>query len=181
MINLMQKGLPNAVMVNGEPVSLNTDFRVWIQFHADVQNDSEDIDISYLFKDEIPNIDDSVLEQLLMFLYNPSATPKMGGACNDKLLDYYMDGEYIFSALYQTYGIDITEIDMHWHKFQALCNNVRGDDTIWGYAKGIRGYQKTPKNYDIEKEEQKEKLVWSFQTELTEDEKSKKKEFDSYF
>lgn len=105
----------------------------------------------------------------------------MEGGSNEKTLDYILDGEYIFSALYQTYGIDITEIDMHWHKFLALCNNITGESTLWGYAKSMRGYRKQSKNYDIEKSYMESKRAWSFPIELTLEEQRIKEEFDDYF
>lgn len=181
MIDLRKKGLPNAIMAdNGNPVLLNTDFRIWIQFWQDMQNDDVDRDISYLFVEEPPIIDDFILSQLLIFLYNPSEMPKNDPA-GVKILDYISDGEYIFSALYATYGIDITEIDMHWHKFQALCNNIVGDSTLWGYAKSMRGYQKPSKSDTYEKQCMRAKEAWAFPIKLTEEEQHMKDEFDNYF
>lgn len=180
MIDLRNRGLPNAILVNGKPCYLNTDYRYWIQFYADLENDNEERDISYLFVDDPPVIDDDVLNQLMQFLYNPSATPKSDGA-SDKTLDYILDGEYIFSALYATYGIDIIEMDMHWHKFLALCNNVVGDGTLWGYAKSMRGYSKPSKKDTYERQCMRAKQAWSFPIKLTEEEQRKKDEFDEYF
>ncbi len=182
MIDLRKKGLPDTVLtIDGKPVKLNTDFRAWIQFWVDLQNDENDRDISYLFVNEAPNIDDYILYQLQMFLYNPSETPKNDEYASEKILDYVLDGEYIFSALYAVYGIDITEMDMHWHKFQALCNNVIGDSTLWGYAKSMRGYTKPSKSDTFEKQNARAKERWSFPIKLTDEELRLKNEFDDYF
>lgn len=180
MIDLRNKSLPNAISANGELFLLNTDYRLWIQFGYDLEHDSEDRDISYLFVDEAPQITDEVLRQLQAFYYNPSSTPRSGSS-GEKVLDYVEDGEYIFSAIYATYGIDIMECDMHWHKFQALCNNIIGESTLWGYAKQMRGYVKPSKNDSYDKQCQKARLAWELPIELTQEEKEKISEFDDYF
>lgn len=182
MIDLRKKGLPNAIYsADGEPIYLETDYRVWIQFMEDLKHDDEERDISYLFIDEPPVIDEYIYNKLKLFLYNPSPTPKVSDSKGEKVLDYVLDGEYIFSALYATYGIDITELDMHWHKFLALCNNIIGEGTLWGYAKSMRGYKKPSKNDSYERNCQRAKEAWGFEEELTEEEKRKKEEFDELF
>lgn len=181
MIDLTKKGLPNAITeADGTPVFLNTDFRLWIRFYEDLRHDDEERDISYLFRGDAPVIDDYVLSQLLQFLYNPCATPKSEPS-SAKTMDYILDGEYIFSALYATYGIDITEADMHWHKFKALCDNIITDDTLWGYAKGCRGYTKPSKKGTYERQKMRQREAWAFPDELTDEEKKKIEEFEKYF
>lgn len=181
MIDLTQD-LPNAIMGdNGESIFLNTDYRLWIKFYKDIENNElQNSNISYLFKNEIPIITDNVLRQLLAFLYNPSVTPK-NESSSDKVMDYILDGDYIFSALYQTYGIDIIEMEMHWHKFQALCNNIVGESTLWGYAKSVRGYEKPNKKDTIDSQYLKAKSAWSFPTQFTEEEIRQIQEFEDYF
>lgn len=184
MIDLSRKGLPNAIMgADGNPILLNTDYRIWIKFNQDLNSPNKEVNISYLFQDDenAPIIDDYILNQLKLFLYNPNPTPKSSDASNEKILDYIQDGEYIYSALYQMYGIDIIDTDMHWHKFLALCNNIFGETTLWGYAKSVRGYKKQSGKFDYEKQKQKEKQAWAFPIELTEEEQRKKDEFDEYF
>lgn len=184
MIDLT-KGLPNAINGYGKSILLNTDYRYWIRFYADLESNNKEVDISYLFKEEAPKIDDNIFNQLLQFLYNPSITPVSSDSSNVKTLDYILDGEYIFSALYQTYGIDIIEMEMHWHKFLALCNNITSDKTLWGYAKQMRAYKKPSKNDNFEKQCEQARKAWSFPHIETEEEKEIRKkqndEFDNYF
>ncbi len=43
MIDLRKKGLPDTVLtIDGEPIVINTDFRAWIQFWVDLQNDENE-------------------------------------------------------------------------------------------------------------------------------------------
>lgn len=185
MIDLRTKGLPNSIQsLEGEPILLNTDFRLWIRFWKDLEQFNnhvvDEIDCGYLFVKDPPILDEHIVRQLELFLYNPSSTPK-GDSSSEKTLDYVEDGEYIYSAFMQLYGIDLTECDMHWHKFLALANNIVGEATLWGYARSMRGYEKPSKNWTQEKAYQKAKDAWSFPVELTLEEQQMKDEFDSYF
>ena len=181
MIDLRMRDLPNSVITDeGKSVLLNTDFRIWIRFSEDLKNDDDDRNISYVFAEEPPFINDFILAQLIAFLQNPSETP-MQEASGERVLDYVKDGEYIFSALYATYGIDIIEMDMHWHKFQALCNNVIGEKTLWGYAKSMRGYQKPSSSDSYEKQCLRAKEMWSLPEIMTKEEIEKESEFEEYF
>ena len=182
MIDLT-KSLPNAIEgEDGKLFLLKTDYRYWIRFYNDLQNEKEEIDISYLFVDEAPVMTQEITSQLMQFLYNPSVTPK-GEPEKEKILDYVLDGEYIYSALYATYGIDIMDMEMHWHKFQALCNNITGEKTLWGYAKQMRGYRKPKSNDTMEKLNERAKKAWSFPVEekVTEEMKQSAEEFEDYF
>ena len=83
MIDLTN-GLPNAITGdNGEPILLNTDYRLWIRFNDDIEHDEKERDISYLFRDKAPIITQNIWEQLKMFLYNPSATPNSDGSSEE--------------------------------------------------------------------------------------------------
>ena len=182
MIDLT-KSLPNAIEgEDGKLFLLNTDYRYWIRFYEDLQRNEEELDISYLFKNEAPIITQSITNQLMSFLYNPSITPK-GEPEKEKILDYVLDGEYIYSALYATYGIDIVDMEMHWHKFQALCNNITGESTLWGYAKQMRGYRKPKKSDTFEKMNEKAKKAWSFPVEekVTKEMIQSADDFEEYF
>lgn len=184
MINLTKKGLPDAIMVNGEPIFINTDFRCWIQFNHDYEEyvcgKVNEIDISYLFPDVKPVITNDVLNQLLLFLYNPPATPTADGTEGEKIFDYMIDGDYIFSALYAVYGVDITAMDMHWHKFQALVINVVGDNTLFGLIRSYRSYEKPSKNHSFENDMLRKKEAYALPIEDKEND-SAIEEFNKYF
>ena len=56
MISLTKKGLPNVVEINGNPYSIYTDFRLWMRFEIELgrMKKGDYLDISYLFKNEMP-------------------------------------------------------------------------------------------------------------------------------
>ena len=131
MIDLSKKGLPDVIYCNGRPYSIYTDFRYWLKFYKLTQKkDLKLNELYFLFKNKTPHDDLFLLDvseetadfspQLLEFFYNPNATPKGESKSATKTFDYILDGEYIYASFMQVYGIDLTECDMHWHKFKAL-------------------------------------------------------------
>ncbi|MFQ8705544.1 MAG: Gp15 family bacteriophage protein [Thomasclavelia sp.] len=183
MIDLTKKDLPTSIKVGGKFILLNTDFRVWIKFWQEL-SDNGNAKIENLVKDKKIEIEPKYNEELsnaiMQFLYNPNETPNYeANETNGKIIDYYLDGEYIYSAFYRQYGIDLLEADMHWHKFKALCDDL--DVGIFLHAKRARGYKKPSKNDTEDKYWQRERKAWSFKTKLTQEEQEKIKEFDDYF
>lgn len=68
MIDLQKKGLPNSIQsLDGEPILLNTDFRLWIRFYEEFERFNnhviDEIDCSYLFVNEPPIIDKHILKR----------------------------------------------------------------------------------------------------------------------
>lgn len=179
MIDLTTKDLPNAITVNGKSIFLKTDFRVWLRFWKEpnikLADVIENVDIE-LTKEEI----EEVKVKLNEFRNNPSVTPNYNKASNgEKIIDYYLDGSYIYSAFMTQYHIDLLEVDMHWHKFKALADDLSVG--IISHAKKARGYQKPSKKYDNDKYWSEERKAWSFPKVLSDEEKKKIDEFNKYF
>lgn len=180
MIDLTKKDLPKAIMVNGKSILLNTDYRVWLEFWK-----TNEVKYKELIKDydkELKNSDMKELNiKLKEFLNNSNEYPRYDDSSNEKLIDYYLDGEYIYSAFMTQYHIDLLDVDMHWHKFKALVNDLSVG--IISHAKKARGYQKPSKKHTNHDYWSKEKEAWKFRDsiELTEEEKMKIKEFEDYF
>lgn len=147
MIDLRCKDLPQAIEVDGKSFLIKTDFRDWITI-ADLFNKNSTLDkFTFIFKNNIPATSDFI-QPLQQFLLNPNCTPKNDSASNDRLLDYVLDGEYIYSAFMQAYNIDLIDIDyMHWHKFKALVLGLP-DDTMLKCIMGYRGWRRDTTSYD---------------------------------
>lgn len=156
MIDLRKKGLPNVVYFDGKPFSIYTDFREWIKYSEIIKSPDATLgDIAFLFKNEIPVGDFS--PALFEFYANPNITPT-GEGSSEVLFDYIQDGEYIFSSFLQVYGIDLTEVDMHWHKFKALFISLPAECKM-GQIMGDRGYKEDKRKYEeIAKERKRD---WS--------------------
>lgn len=173
----MRKGLPNTVEIGGEPFLINTDFRVWMQFcnMFEKWDGQSDLDITYLFADRVPVIESKEdMQAIFNFAYPRAVVPKSSGSDSGKILDYEIDADYIYSAFLGQYGIDLTGIDLHWHKFQALLNGLN-NSTKLREIMTYRCYEGNDKNYI------KLRNAWELPVELTADEKKAKEEFDNYF
>ena len=58
---------------------------------------------------------------------NPKIEKKANNVKTPKYFDFDFDSPYIFAAFMQTYGIDLTDTDMHWYKFKALFDALPAD------------------------------------------------------
>lgn len=166
MIDLRTKGLPNAIICNGESFSIKTDFREWLKFDDILKrlSSGESVNKSEFlpyFAGEVPFYSDNVIAELIKFYTNPNITPIDIGSYSDrKLLDYIEDGEYIVASFLAEYGIDLTEVEyLHWWKFQALFRSLRDDSKIMQIM-GYRAHRKS--NKSMEENYQRQCDVWTF-------------------
>lgn len=157
MIDLRNKDLPKAIMVNGKSFLIKTDFREWLKFGELIKNkDVKYKELAYIFEGKSPKF--PYIEQLLDFYSNPNITPKNSRNNNDDLVNFILDGEYITAGFYQAYGIDLTSIPyMHWHLFKALFSGLPSN-TFIKEIMSMRGYKKETKSY--EKQQQELKEMW---------------------
>lgn len=154
MIDLTHPALPTCLVVDGEEYQVDTSFRTWMRFGKLLQ---DGIAWRGVFKGEVPK--GNWLEAACEFLESPNATPvKERG--RQRVLDLILDGEYITAAFQQAYGIDLTEGDMHWHRFKALLNGVP-DSTRLAQIMQIRGYEKPPAKQDADAEARKRQRQWA--------------------
>ena len=167
MIDLRVKGLPNTVSVGGGSFFIKTDYREWLKFGVLMQQGCTYGDIAFMLeetehvftKEELKEL----VEQLQSFYANPNLTPNQIGGSNEKVIDYIEDGEYIYASFMQAYGIDLVEVDMHWHKFKALLASIPGDTKIASIM-GYRSYSKSNKSVDSSYKDLKK--AWAFPKEV---------------
>ena len=177
MMDLTNKSLPNTVSVGGRDFSIYTDFRVWIRFANQVKKlkRGEYIDVSYLFKNEMPDF--CGIETLLEFLNPKSELPRRRGGSNEIILDYEIDGAYIYAAFMSQYDIDLFDIkELHWHKFLALFKGLKEDEMICRIM-AYRGYCKSDGKKDFYAEQ---KEAWRIEYK-TEEELEEEQKFSDYF
>lgn len=177
MINLVTGGLPRHICVGGEPFSIHTDFRTWMKFCDQFEkwDKSGSLDISYLFIDRIPMIEtEEDVKVILEFAYPPAMIPKSSGGGGDRILDYAIDADYIYSAFVGQYGIDLLAADLHWHQFMALLRGLNSSTRLYEIM-GYRSYEGKDKDY------LKQKNRWQLPMILTESDRQIQQEFDDYF
>lgn len=155
MMDLTKKDLPNVVWIDGRPFSIYTDFRMWMRFEVEAGKlqKGEQMDISYLFKNEMPVCCN--LRDLFTFSRPASPLPRNVGGSTAILLDYELDADYIYSAFLGQYGIDLFEVEgLHWHKFLALLKGLKADEMLCRIM-GYRAYERSDSRKDIYEEQKR--------------------------
>lgn len=163
MIDLRNKDLPNAIQADGKSFLIQTDFRFWLNFGANLDKDNPEKIIAVipdLFIDDLPEPSEEVINKLLEFYACKDVTPKeINNGRDEKLLDMIQDGSYIYASFMQCYGIDLIDIEyLHWHKFITLFKCL-SEDCIIKKIISYRGYVKSEKSEESIRRELRE--MWS--------------------
>ena len=166
MINLTTKSLPSTIQVQGRDFPVYTDYRIWMRFCIEFQRWKNAgckgiLDISYLFTGELPafyGIEDYA--GIFDFAFPICKVPN-GSGDGEQTLYYEYDGDYIYAAFMQNYGIDLMESDLH---------------EIMGYRSYTGEKQDKP-----EQQYRKLKYAWTPIPDETEEEKEAEEEFNKYF
>jgi hypothetical protein len=130
-MNLLYEELPTKY---GDLI-INTDFRNCIRFELIMQDrtieDKEKLMASLVmfYKNEDGNLEKAIAQPLLasegiLWFYRCGKEEKK--VCPEKakkikqIYSYEFDNDYIFSAFYEQYGINLNTVKMHWFEFKAL-------------------------------------------------------------
>ena len=139
---------------------------------------TEHIDVSYLFKNEMPGR--CKFAELFSFSRPENVLPRStSSGSNNIILDYEIDADLIYSAFMEQYGIDLIDIEeLHWHKFLALLNGLSGSTKL-REVMGYRSYKKdNRKNVDIYEEL---RGAWEIYPSVSEEEQAELEEFNAAF
>lgn len=140
--NILCDRLPDTLSVDGEVYPIMTDFRRWIlllDLFDKCKNNSEAVDIFTLarcaeriiMKGAIPH--DLPIDKTARLLDEITAFALCGAGVKDEekegrtstqVFDFECDCEIILSSFLVHYGIDLTEVEMHWWKFLALLRTL---------------------------------------------------------
>ncbi len=144
--------LPDFIIISGNKVKIVTDFRHWI---AVLQVFEERLSIiekakiirflvcpSLVFPTEdgfdAQNIDSAdffaeFFREITAFALR-KASADIGGSYSGKnavkAFDFSSDAELIFSSFFSSYGIDLSEAELHWWKFSALLASLPSDSIL---------------------------------------------------
>lgn len=177
MMDLTNKSLPNTVSVGGRDFSIYTDFRVWMRFEIAVNKlkRGETIDVSFLFKNEMPARCNLV--NLFAFSRPESPLPRPISHSNVITFDYELDSDLIYAAFLGQYGVDLIDIEyLHWHKFLALFKGL-SDSTVLSKVMGYRAYEKSNDKKDPYEELRR---AWEI-VRISEEEQEELEKFSNYF
>lgn len=149
--------LPYYVYIKGKRYKINIDYRVMLKFEMIMQDmsieDSEkllkSLKLFYPAFFEIikggKTVINEAINQLLWFYKcgrsQENHKEKTGSNTNNRpIYSYELDDQYIFSAFWQCYGVDLTKDKIHWWKFKAFELGLK-DDTQYEKIKSYRSYE----------------------------------------
>lgn len=161
MIDLEQDHLPTSLVVGGEEWPVRTSFRVWLRFVRILQEHG--ICDPSIFDGEVPP--GQWAEAAGEFARSECPTPH-GGERAGRVFDILMDSDYLVAAFQQAYGIDLTEGDMHWHRFLALWRGLPSDTRLSEIV-GHRSWRRSSRSPESVHEELRDR--WSLPEERDEE------------
>ena len=145
---------PEYIEVNGKQYKINTDFRVAIKCNQVAEDDNignyeRALAIIYLlFGDEaLEDVENQnkILELALKYL---ACGKKIEKTKKEPDMDFIQDMDYIEASFMSDYHIDLTNIKMHWWKFNNLINGLSnsefGNCCVLNNVRNLR-------NYDVSK------------------------------
>lgn len=127
-MNILTEGLPVAVEIDGVTYDLNTDFRtglgIMMMFEdAELTNYEKMLAMVRMLYKEVPGNVQKACELGVKFL-NCGEEQKYGSGGDDgvgRLYSFSQDAKYIYSAILQSHGVDLEQIDyLHWWKFSYM-------------------------------------------------------------
>ena len=178
MIDLHKKKLKDSILVNGEDYAIRTDFRYWLCFARTLKEAKSVMDFDFIYNGNAPADRSTGFEGLASFYNPPAPLPRPDGSGGGKVVDFAQDADLIFSAFWEQYGIDLTEKDLHWHKFLALFRGLH--DTKLNEVMGYRCHDEGDKS-DFKKFMARMKAAWALEEELTDSERAAVERFNGEF
>lgn len=174
-MDLTKANLPDYVIVSGRTFRIQTGHSFWFRFSQIIGQDKKYYsDFDFLYISDIPEDRKAGLDELLKFYYEKHELPRSDGDSGDRVLDYEIDSDLLYSALYKCYGVDLYEKQIHWHKVRALIAGLH--DTKLNDVMGYR-CSEPGKN----KELARMKRIWSLPEKITPEDKEALDKFNAQF
>ncbi len=136
-MNILTDPLPSTIRLQDQEIRIKTDYRPWLQFIQTIQEyDLANLTLEkyaevterisrILFQEKIDLTYDLFPAVVNFFLDYDNG--KKGTSQNEKLVDYAIDADAIYSSFAQVYGIRLAAEKMHWYEFRALFANLPED------------------------------------------------------
>lgn len=188
-MNLLLDRCPNMVEINGELYPIRNDFRTSILFELAMSDpklteSQKIISALNLYYERLPEDIQSIpsaLKTAISFYNLGKEIDKKDSSNSDessepkrKFYSFEHDSEYIYTSFLTAYGIDLSEVDLHWWKFRTLFNNLP-EDTIMKKVIEVRTSKITSKMSNEEKKRMRKlKKIY----ELPQDQEVKEQEFN---
>ena len=182
-MNILTDALPDAVLIDGQEVALDTDFRAAVRVIRAFEDEAlANVEKVALLVDNLypepPTNWTAAYEQGVRYL-NGGEMPD-DKAPGPRLYSFEQDAPYIYAAFRQTHGIDLATVEhLHWWAFLALFMDL-GSETA--FCTLVR-FRKRLKSGKLTEEEQRAYLEMKDVVDLaepdrrTDDEKAREEEF----
>lgn len=126
-MDLTKAILPDSITVSGRVYKIKTGHPYWFRFAEIIADKKAYLDeLDYLYDGEIPEDRQAGFEGLVNFYYEPKELPRSSGGSSERVIDYSIDSDLIYSALMQCYGVDLYDKPLHWHKVRAMITGITG-------------------------------------------------------
>lgn len=189
--NLLIDTLPESLNIDGFDYPIDTDYTTFILVEELLEDRTlNGTEKSFelwelLFTEEKPEMNEDAVKQIEWFYRcgkvesqkRKEAIVKRTQSRRslvEQIYDFECDDQYIFSAFMQCYGIDLTEVSMHWWKFKALFNSLSSDCE---FVK-IMGYRSADVSKIKDKEEKQRitrlQALYALPSKLTAEEKAER-------
>lgn len=126
--NVLFGHLPETVSIGGTEIPIRTDFRTWLlageYLRADMSAERKAANILALCYPKKCSSPGTAFRAALDFYY--SGFSHYGSSGKPALYSADFDGRVLYSGFMKCYGIDLSESDMHWHKFAPLMCELNG-------------------------------------------------------
>ncbi len=151
---------PDTVDVGGAAVCINTDFRVWAQFEAEViRGTARAWELLRLCYPEFPRHPAEALDRALWFYRcghddEPDTGDNSGLRPSGRAYDFAQDAALLTASFRAAYGIDLGTDYVHWWSFRALMLGLPSDTPfmqVVGYRTAdTKGMTKAQKKFYAE-------------------------------
>lgn len=136
-MSILTDRLKESVEIDGRKYSINPDFKTALRVLATLDEDTPYVKklvfILKSFYNELPPTLDKALEGIKSFY----GVKEVNEGYFKPIFSFEKDSEYIFSAFYSCYKIDLSQENMHWDIFKALFKGISGD-TVFSKIMSIR-------------------------------------------
>ena len=151
-MNMFYK-LPYFVKIKNKKYAIKTDFRIFAEYEEEMQDRNEENRkkaiakvLSRFYPAFLEIVENNLLEEAVnqfMWFYecgrkNYHKVKSGKGTKREEIYSFNYDDEYIYSAFYEKYRIDLSKSYVHWWKFQALLKGL--GECEFTKIKGYRAY-----------------------------------------
>ena len=140
-MNILTDRLPDGIVVAGREYPIRTDFQTWIRFELLALDDQMDMAGKVASMLELvfgagkipPTLQETMAAIQNFYAGAPESTEQAGAekaAPHEAIYSFAHDADYIYSAFWAQYGIDLQAAKLHWWQFKALFKSLSGENMI---------------------------------------------------